>query len=577
LIQIDTTTDCCVFTLCARQYGSTIFNLSLAHANLPEVFAYTYKNLRFTKSMVRIASMAAAPAAAPASDRLYWFEQYENPHAAGDNGYGSHLLSAATTSLSDNTELLSSFVETQQGSMFADPATGDLVYQSTGKNRFYEVQHYCYHSESTDERRLFFTQTDSYQLVNTAVDWSARELWVSGMAYRVNESTVRKVSLDAPADTNTATVMLRNHSAVMLAVNGQTLYWVEPSRWDSRYPSNSGHFCWNNTLFSATCTSETCDENSIVNLGQARVFPDEFTTYKMVFDPKGQKLYVLSTLGNSVQSKVAFYDVESKLWQDMPVSVMTNPLGLHATPTRILFFDAGDRSFASTALKLAPGAAPESQSFTELGRFGSIVNATNFNGYSVGLKWTDDGAYWRDFGPMYFPQGFARLYHMPFTPPGSYAQSHPANSCGSMPKVNPKATPTPIMDFDHNTTAGSSFAIDSMNGYVYFVVSAFAQYENHACDYTHPDKLVRTKLPGRESFLPGREGPTTASAAPSGDSAASELAYASPSDASPYEILYSNPKGFCFTSFMEVDPETGTLFTAAQYWCRHTLYSGAFR
>jgi hypothetical protein len=527
------------------QYGSVIFNLSLAHANLPEVPAYTYKNLRFTKSMVRLASTASDKVAAPASDRLYWFEQYQNPHAAGDNGYSSHLLTAATTSLADSTELLSSFVETQQGSMFADPATGDLVYQSTGKNRFYEVQHYCYHSESTDERRLFFTQTESYQLVNTAVDWAARELWVSGMAYRVNESNIRKVSLDAPADTDTAKVMLKNHSAVMLAVNGKTLYWVEPSRWDSRYPSNDGHFYWNNTLFSATCTSDACDEGSIVNLGQAAVFPDEFTTFKMVFDPKGQKLYVLSTRGNSVSSKVACYDVESKAWQDMPVSLMSNPLSLHATPTGLLFFDAGDRSFASTALKLAPGTAPETQSFTKLGRFGSIVNVTNFNGYNISPQWTAAGVYWRDFGPKYFPQGFARLYYMPLTPPGT-AQSHPANSGGSMPKVIPKATPTPVMDFDPNTTASSSFAIDSTNGFVYFVVSAFAEYENHACDYTHPDKLVRTKLPGWG-------GSPTASAATNDGSAASK---------SDYEVLYSNPKGFCFTGgqSMQVDPGTGTIF-----------------
>ncbi len=197
------------------QYGSTVFNVSLMHANLPELPVYTYKNLRFTKSMLRV----PAAAGASADNQLFWFEQYQNPHAAGDNGYASHLLSAATANLSGATEVLSSFVETQAGSMFADPETGDLVYQSTGSRMAYVVQHYCYHNQKTDERRLFFTQTSSYQLVNAAVDWAARELWISGIAYRRNESTIRKVSLDAPAGTDVAKVMLKNHSAIMLAMD----------------------------------------------------------------------------------------------------------------------------------------------------------------------------------------------------------------------------------------------------------------------------------------------------------------------------------------------------------------------
>jgi len=78
------------------------------------------------------------------------------------------------------------------------------------------------------------------------------------------------------------------------------------------------------------------------------------------------------------------------------------------------------------------------------------------------------------------------------------------------------------MEFDENITAASSFVVDTKNNYVYYVVG-WGGSDMADCNYTHPDKLVRTKL------------------SPSGQQ---------------YEVLYENPKTFCFSNRLELDPDT---------------------
>jgi hypothetical protein len=306
--------------------------------------------------------------------------------------------------------------------------------------------------------------------------------------------------------------MLSNRSATALAVVGDVVYWLENSRWDSRYPDNDGHFYWNQTLFKTTCTTTVCDPHGIVNLGQAAAFPDEFTSFKMKHH--AGMLYLYSRRGNSNYAvKIAAYDTATGVWHGIPASMMSAPFGIHATSAGLLFYDAINHSFSATGLN-TEAAPAELQGFTPLGNFGSVLNVSN----SVApgnLKFTDDGAYIAYIGPKYFRYPSRRLFHVKLPHP-SAVHTPPASS-----------TPEFVMEFDENITAASSFVVDTKNNYVYYVVG-WGGSDMADCNYTHPDKLVRTKL------------------SPSGQQ---------------YEVLYENPRTFCFSNRLELDPDTGVIYT----------------
>lgn len=196
---------------------SSIFSSSMSPLQ-PVIANYTYRNFRFNPSFAM--DNRETP-------RAWWFEQYQNPHAAGDNGYALQVMSADVGKLSGRTSVLSSLCNTHAGALMADPATGDVIFQSTAGSS-YSVQHYCYRKASASRATLFYSQLLSYQAVNVAVDWQLRVMYVSGTAFRTSESAIRRVSIDATdPGSNPEVVVGKNTSANAMAIAGDTLYFVQ--------------------------------------------------------------------------------------------------------------------------------------------------------------------------------------------------------------------------------------------------------------------------------------------------------------------------------------------------------------
>ena len=63
--------------------------------------------------------------------------RYDNPHAAGDNGYGKQLMSANADDLNGRASILTSFCNSHDGQLIVDPTSGDVVFQSYGTTGFY--------------------------------------------------------------------------------------------------------------------------------------------------------------------------------------------------------------------------------------------------------------------------------------------------------------------------------------------------------------------------------------------------------------------------------------------------------
>lgn len=82
--------------------------------------SYTYHNFRFNPNF----------AIDTQRDRAWWMQQYDNPHAAGDNGYALQLMSADLDNLDGRTSVLTAICNTHAGQLFVDPTSGDTVFQS---------------------------------------------------------------------------------------------------------------------------------------------------------------------------------------------------------------------------------------------------------------------------------------------------------------------------------------------------------------------------------------------------------------------------------------------------------------
>eukprot|EP00038_Savillea_parva_P029145 m.69127 g.69127 ORF g.69127 m.69127 type:complete len:1372 (+) comp8561_c0_seq1:202-4317(+) len=305
----------------------------------PANTSYTYKNFRFNPTFTLDTSR----------DRAWWYQQYENPHAAGDNGYGLQLMSANLNDLNSRATALSGICNTHSGDLIVDPKSGDVVFQSYGSRGFYDVQHYCYQKASGGLARHFYTQLDSYNAVNVAVDWGSRVMYVSGTAYYTDQSAIRRVSLDAPSPTaNKEEVVASNTSANAMAVAGGRLYYVQVTPYGQLKFTSS-------VLYSCAPKSDptSCSTTSATNLSAIPwAFSDQFSSIKM-FAPSDDKLVFVSRRGNSIATVVSSYPLDHVVnkveatWEPVWVSPFNLPSAIGGTPSKYFFLDSTLSTFGS--------------------------------------------------------------------------------------------------------------------------------------------------------------------------------------------------------------------------------------
>lgn len=311
----------------------------------PTAANYTYRNFRFNPSF----TIDDRP-----KPRAFWFEQYQNPHAAGDNGYALQLMSAELDRLTDRTSVLSSLCNSHSGALMADPATGDVIFQSTSGTSF-SVQHYCYRKASDTKATLFYTQQLTYQAVNVAVDWHSRVMYVSGTAFQTGQSAIRRVSIDAPdASENPEVVVGQNTSANALAMAGDTLFYVQVSSYGQlRFQSSVLYACKPGNA--APHQPNPCGVTQSTNLSAiSHSFSDQFSRIGLIAESDNSLLF-WSQRGNSVARVLSRYDVDSKLWTPVHLTPMMSPLALGGNPSKVHYIDGTLSTFGSFAPIENPG------------------------------------------------------------------------------------------------------------------------------------------------------------------------------------------------------------------------------
>ena len=307
---------------------------------------YTYRNFRFNPSF----TIDDRP-----KPRAFWFEQYQNPHAAGDNGYALQLMSAELDHLNDRTSVLSSLCNSHSGALMADPATGDVIFQSTNGMSF-SVQHYCYRKATDTKATLFYTQQLTYQAVNIAVDWHSRVMYVSGTAFQTGESAIRRVSIDAPdASENPEVVVGQNTSANAMAMAGDTLFYVQVSSYGRlRFQSSVLYACKPGDA--APHQPNPCGVNQSTNLSAiSHSFSDQFSTIGLIAESDHSLLF-WSQRGNSISRVLSRYNVDSKLWTPVHLTPMMSPLALGGDPSKFHYIDGTLSTFGSFVPIENPGA-----------------------------------------------------------------------------------------------------------------------------------------------------------------------------------------------------------------------------
>ena len=338
----------------------------------PVVANYTYRNFRFNPSF------AIDNRARP---RAWWFEQYQNPHAAGDNGYALQLMSANLGKLAGRTSVLSSLCNTHAGTLMADPDTGDVIFQSTAGSSF-AVQHYCYRKAGGTKATLFYTQLKAYQAVNVAVDWMARAMYVSGTAYRSSESAIRRVSIDAKdPERNPETVVARNTSANAMGIAGDTLYFVQVSSYGRlKFQSSVLYSCKPPGAHGQLTVATACDTNHSTNLSSIpNSFSDQFSSIGLIAESDESLLY-WSQRGNSVSRVLSRYSVKDKTWTPVHLTPMMNPVAIGGTPgTKLHYIDGTTSRFGS----FAPGdGSPFGVPFEITGQFQPVSRLGSSQPYS---------------------------------------------------------------------------------------------------------------------------------------------------------------------------------------------------
>lgn len=324
----------------------------------PVIANYTYRNFRFNPSF------AIDNRATP---RAWWFEQYQNPHSGGDNGYALQLMSADLGKLVGRTSVLSSLCNTHAGALMADPSTGDVIFQSTGAGSSFRVQHYCYRKASATTATLFYTQQLSYQAVNVAVDWQSRVMYVGGTAFRSSESAIRRVSIDAQDPmTNPEVVVGKNTSANAMAMAGDTLYFVQVNSYGRlKFQNSVLYACKPGSISTASTDVATisrtsgnsslhllhgvndvnpCGVNTSTNLSTiANSFADQFSSIGLIVESDDSLLF-WSQRGNSVSRVLSRYSVKSKTWTPVHITPMMNPVAIGGQPSKMLHYIDGTTS-----------------------------------------------------------------------------------------------------------------------------------------------------------------------------------------------------------------------------------------
>ena len=320
---------------------------------LPPTANYTYRNFRFNPSF------AIDDRKTP---RAFWFEQYQNPNTAGDNGYSLQLMSADLKDLNGRTSVLSRICHSHQGELIVDPSSGDVIFQSTGATSTSGVQHYCYRSAGAKSSTLFYRNSASYRATNIAVDWKTRLLYVSG----TNANAIRKVSIDAKnPDSNKEVVVATNTSANAMGIAGDTLYYVQVSSYGQRrFQSSvlysckpgSGRHLGNNgsrSVRSGGRDGNPCNAQHATNLsGIPHAFSDQFSTIGLIAESDASLVFS-SRRGNSVARALSRYDVQAKTWEEIHVTPFSNPVALGAgtdpssKKKRLHFIDGTFSTFGS--------------------------------------------------------------------------------------------------------------------------------------------------------------------------------------------------------------------------------------
>eukprot|EP01046_Picozoa_sp_COSAG06_P014810 COSAG06_NODE_929_length_11465_cov_4.106722_5_plen_1452_part_00 len=344
--------------LLVQPHTCTAYYTQISHSSIfsspidpmqPPTANYTYRNFRFNPAF----TIDDRP-----TPRAFWFEQYQNPHAAGDNGYALQLMSADLDDLNGRTSVLSSLCNTHAGALMADPATGDVLFQSTARSGF-SVQHYCYRKASATKATLFYTQQQSYQAVNVAVDWKTRALYVSGTAFRTGESAIRRVSIDAsdPSD-NPEVVLGKNTSANAMAMAGDTLYFVQVSSYGRlKLQSSVLYSCkpGGGVSLLSLQRSNPCGVNHSTNLSAIpNSFSDQFSSIGLIAESDDSLLF-WSQRGNSIARVLSRYDVQAKTWTPVYLTPMMNPVAVGGSADIVHYIDGTTSTFGSFAPIANPG------------------------------------------------------------------------------------------------------------------------------------------------------------------------------------------------------------------------------
>ena len=289
--------------------------------------------------------------------RAFWYQQLLDPNVAGNNGYGIQLMSAGVDDLKGGASILSSLCHQHEGSLFVDPASGDVIFQSYGGSYATAtgVKHYCYRSSANPKPRLFFVQSGG---VSVAVDWQTRAMYVSGSSYR-SRSTISRVSIDAkdPA-ANPKVVVAQNTSAVAVAVAGGSLFYVMQSVYGQRKFQNYTLYSCTPPAVGATGAS-ACDATNAKDLGPVdRAFADQFSSIAFVASaPDGSSLFVSAERGNSIAKVYSTYHVATHTWTPVYITPFDNPIAIGGDPSRLSFVDGSTSAFGS----FAPVRGPDSE------------------------------------------------------------------------------------------------------------------------------------------------------------------------------------------------------------------------
>eukprot|EP00041_Stephanoeca_diplocostata_P031196 m.965705 g.965705 ORF g.965705 m.965705 type:complete len:1456 (-) comp23910_c0_seq6:233-4600(-) len=506
---------------CSAMYTTSyggIYSSGLTETS-PEVTAYTYKNFRFMASIALDSHY----------DRLLWFQQYDNPRVGGDNGYAAQLMVAPTSDLNKRQSVLSMFCNSQTGTVLSkDPHTGDIVFQSSGTNGFSGgIQHFCVlPADATKAPHLFFVQDESYSCVNVAMNWTAREMYLSGVNYYFDMSQIVRVSVDtvipfpygtSPTARDDVTVIASNTTATAMAVVGDGLYFV----WTSK-PGYRGY--QTSVLYHCPHVGGTgasvCNTHAAQNLSTAPTFVDQFGRLQMWASDDGATLVLASFRGNSIQVAVSTYAIKERVWSPLTVTPFYTPSAL------ALSSDGSVMHYADNTLL----------------QFGSFELASAQKGGDIATPYTIDGSWESLLNQSVFGFGFTNLCEAAekwyWTSVVQDANGNTSIALFASPIARTEPLPDNgfVLTLSPNKTLSTAVVVDPKGEFVYYVISGYDKYDsgNYYCGPKNPDVLIRQSLRDPESV----------------------------------EVVYENKVGYCFGKSQPVfDEKNGRMFysTVEQY------------